>query len=536
MIRQIKSIILCFCHVALLPCLFAKVWVTPGKPEDIQVKASEYQKISFSWKKVDSAATIYRFERRSSIDDPYLWVADVPARKRHFTDEGEAFNPLLHDTLYEYQISVFNKNKDQSPFVHLQCRTIPAPEPPQNVVVSTQNSRRVRIVFDPSRSPEVKSYRIERATQDTLDKPALVGELHLKKIGREQLEWIDGKHASYPLMDSTDYYYRVSSVNQSDQAGTPSEWCMVRTMPPPAVIVTLRARSDQVRIVPLKWGMNLESDIKEYHIYRALDPAGPYELIGKTVGRENTAYIDGGKEPGDLKDDTEYFYKIKAVNDVGAQSAFSDMASARTRNVPPPVSGVTTVSGEPNRVTVRWHVSSDEKVTGYAIHRADGFHQEFKWLADVKGRDTTEFVDEGNRTALWKDRELVPGVEYRYKVFAFNAAKARSTDAEYVTGSPKSPPRAPSGLQSVATEAQMIEVIWYPNPEKDIREYWVEVSVHGSGRFKKFGVVPHSSENKLSVKEFHLPPGTKKDFRIKAIDQDGLESNWSEVLVAQVFA
>lgn len=73
--------------------------------------------------------------------------------------------------------------------------------------------------------------------------------------------------------------------------------------------------------VDLIWNASV-SAVVGYYIYRGSQSRGPYHLLNTTV-EQGTAYSDRAVQPG-----ATYYYVVTAVDSAGAESAYSDEASA----------------------------------------------------------------------------------------------------------------------------------------------------------------------------------------------------------------
>ncbi|MEI6149207.1 MAG: hypothetical protein WCS01_08950, partial [bacterium] len=67
---------------------------------------------------------------------------------------------------------------------------------------------------------------------------------------------------------------------------------------------------------------------------------------------------------------------------------------------------------------------------------------------------------------------------------------------------------------------------WKPNAENDISEYVVECSDDPTEDFRKLTTVVHAKDIELVAIQRALPSGVFRFYRVKAIDKDGLESDW----------
>jgi hypothetical protein len=88
---------------------------------------------------------------------------------------------------------------------------------------------------------------------------------------------------------------------------------------PPSAVLAERVDEDTVRLAWVPPAEDGGAEVEAYHVYRADDPTGPFELVNTT---ENTTFDDDGAaaEAG------PYFYTVSAENQHGE--------SARTAPVP----------------------------------------------------------------------------------------------------------------------------------------------------------------------------------------------------------
>ncbi len=83
----------------------------------------------------------------------------------------------------------------------------------------------------------------------------------------------------------------------------------------------------------LLWGRNMEEDLSHYELYRSEEDGFVPDDTTFVINVEPeeyrvSRYIDSG-----LKNDTEYFYRVRAVNTRGKKSVFSKQFCGRTREV-----------------------------------------------------------------------------------------------------------------------------------------------------------------------------------------------------------
>jgi hypothetical protein len=86
--------------------------------------------------------------------------------------------------------------------------------------------------------------------------------------------------------------------------------------------------------VLLNWTASISPNLMNYRVYRAITSGGPYDLV-TTLGLV-TSYVDSN-----VQNSQTYYYVTTAVDDTGAESAYSNEASAV---VPGSISQSATVS------------------------------------------------------------------------------------------------------------------------------------------------------------------------------------------------
>ncbi len=492
-----------------------------GQPDGVLVTDKGLREATVSWKEPADEVYRYRIERSESPDGPFVKLAEVSPRKKQYRDRGTDEVPLKDSTSYYYQIVALldREGPESIPSKVVKAVTAPPPSIPAGVKATAPSSRAVKVVWAPSPSEGVTLYRVERAS-------AMSGPF--EKVGVTRSPTLtDGGTAASTLKDSTRYYYRVITLNRVDAESQPSDPVEVLTLPPPAPVQKVMATGDEVRCVPLSWVPSPEPDVVRYDVYRARSAAGSFQKIGSVAGRMVVTYLDGGANPGDLEDEASYFYRIRAVNAVTAEGGDSVTVSATTRGIPAEVGSVTAAAGRPREVPVTWVASPDKAVVGYEVWRAEEGSEEWLQVGRVIGRHVTSYLDRGEikpkpGLGLLKDATV-----YLYKVIAFNQGNVRSSASSAASARTKSRPATPAGLLATTNSPLGIKLTWKANPEKDISDYVVEAADEADGSFRKLVTVVASKADGLSALEMALESGATRFYRVKALDKEGLESDWS---------
>jgi fibronectin type 3 domain-containing protein len=496
-----------------------------GQPQNVSVATNGLRSAELSWQGPEGKVHRYRVERSESPDGPFAWVADAPGDRSTYLDGQRPGARLKDSTVYYYRVStVFDKAGVMSePSPPVKTVTAPPPVPPASVTAAATGSRAVTVTWAASASEGIKHYRVQRTPEA---EPGA-----FEDVGTTGgTNHVDGGTAASVLKDSAKYRYRVIAVNQADAESAPSAAAAVETFPPPAPPRKLTGTLNEVRCVPLAWEPAPEEDVVQYDVYQARAAEGPFTKIGSTQGRTATQYTDGGGNPGNLEDEGTYYYRVRAVNGVTAESGDSETVRVTTRAVPPAMQEVVAVSGKPREIPVSWAVSPDRAVVGYEVWRADAEGDDWTQVARLGDRTATHCVDRGGQKDGSRLGFLKDGTEYQYKVIAFNSANVRSSASVPVKAKTKLIPVPPAGLEASTRMARLIRLTWQPNPEKDVNGYLIETSKKPDGSFRKLTSVQVSEGVTLAAEETELAPSVTKYYRVKALDREGLESEWSPVV------
>lgn len=489
----------------------------PETPSDLRASDMGLREVTLRWGKAAGADRI-RVERAVSADGVFSALATVDAADGTFTDRGAKGASLRDATPYYYRLVAIGPDGQESrPSAAMESLTAPPPGPPTNLQAVPHGSRAAQVTWTPSADEGIARYLVERAPAEAPDTFTLVGTV-------QGTVFHEGETATSPLKDDTAYLYRVAAVNRVGATGEFSTAVSMTTEPPPVPVAGLTAQSQQVRCVPLSWQPSAEQDVVEYEVWRADAAEGPFTRVGRVKGRSSCCFLDGGADPGALEDARTYFYRVIAVDAVTARSADGDTVSATTRPLPPMVQLLQATSGRPREIPLQWDLSPDEKVIGYVVERTESANGPFVQVADLPRRDQVAWTDRGgekraNRIGLLRD-----GTRYQYRVSAYNTARARSPFTDLVDATTKPVPATPVVAGVTTSEARRVIVAWPANPEPDIASYRIEWAREANGRYREAGTVEGSVS---SFTHTDQPDGEPRCYRLRAVDQDTLESAWS---------
>jgi chitodextrinase len=228
------------------------------------------------------------------------------------------------------------------------------------------------------------------------------------------------------LQPATTYEYRVSAFDDDGDEGDLSDAVQVTTDPPPGPSrpEDLTAVAAGPYRIDLTWSES-ESDIgiAFYRVFRDDEP------ISTTAG---ASFADTGLEP-----ETEYEYRVSAVDTQDRESERSKAASVTTdaEPAPPPPLDLNAVAAGPTQINLSWNppASSARPVEGYNVYR-DG--------EPIGFVVSTAFADTG----------LSPETEYRYTISSVDDRGIEGESSEEVSATTEAtsdvtPPAPPTGLR-----------------------------------------------------------------------------------------
>ena len=191
--------------------------------------------------------------------------------------------------------------------------------------------------------------------------------------------------------------------------------------------------------VTLTWDDPQDDSITGYVILRrdrAIHLVGTFVTITGDTGSADATYTDDTVEP-----DTQYVYRIKAINEHGEVSEESDWIRANTPAtpavpVPDKPTGLSAAVSH-DTVTLTWDNPQDDSITGYVILRRDR-------AIHLVGTFVTIAGDTGSTDTTYTDDTVEPDKEYVYRIKAINEHGEVSEESHWVRGFTPAAP-APAG-------------------------------------------------------------------------------------------
>ncbi|MBI5893363.1 MAG: hypothetical protein HZB79_06905 [Deltaproteobacteria bacterium] len=374
---------------------------TLKSPDGLKAIGGKIRQILLNWGDIPSDVVegyvIYR--TIDKIGD-YKSIARIKAANTYMDRDS------LSDMItYWYRISAYNKDGAITDFSEsVSATTRGAPPIPQGFSAKSREPRMVSMKWDSikSQDDEIKGYYIFRAAEEKGDYK------NIAKITDPDINsFVDNEQ---PLKDNTVYYYKITSFNSVGVHSVLSGPAAAVTKALPDTPKGLKATSGEVKKATLVWELNLEKDIKEYILFRAVSEGENFSKITSVRGKTN--YIDTN-----LKDGTKYIYTIQAVDEDNLYNVQSLPVTAVTKPVPVKPKGLKVSDANVKKI-LQWDANPEKDIKEYNVYKKGflGISQKMAAVTDtswsipddVKGKieifvtavDETGLESEGSESVI----------------------------------------------------------------------------------------------------------------------------------------
>jgi fibronectin type 3 domain-containing protein len=205
------------------------------------------------------------------------------------------------------------------------------------------------------------------------------------------------------------YRYRVRALNQIG-AGAYSN-VVDLTLTAPAAPTSLAASVTAPGQITLTWTDNSDSE-QSFLVERSIGDNLTFTQVA-TVGPNVQLHVDSSS----VAINTTYFYRVRAVNSIGA-SAYTNQASAVT-TVPSPVAALSSTILNSTSIQLNWDGAGTVGELGFRVYRCEGGS-----CADFALLDGSVPAD----AITYTDVAASYGITYRYQVRPYNVAGEPATN------------------------------------------------------------------------------------------------------------
>ncbi|MDE2795966.1 MAG: fibronectin type III domain-containing protein [Gemmatimonadota bacterium] len=380
--------------------------------------------------------------------------------------------------------------------------TLTAPSAPRNLEAEAGTER---ITLDWDRpdddgGSDITGYRIERS-EDGEDWEIIVSDT----------ESTSTRYRDYDIGPGMEYHYRVKAINEIGRGPWSNVARTTTDADVPAAPMNLMADPEGSHEIELDWDPPENdggSEITGYRIEYS-DDGQTWDDLERNTGSTSTSYEHRGITAG-----TRYYYRVRAINDVGASPPSNEAAATTDASVPDAPEGLAATAIDEGRIDLVWSPPSFDggsAVTGYRIEYSMGT---VNW--EVLTENTLSTATTYSHTGLDANTEVT------YRIAAINALgngaysnMATATTAATVAG-------APRGLNARAVGTDRID-LWWTEPLDDggseIEGYRISVSGQSGGFVV---LVNHTGTAATSYTHADLEPGDTWRYQVQAINDAGV--------------
>ena len=384
------------------------------------------------------------------------------------------------------------------------------------------------------------SWTGSRLDQDGGELTGLTAYIVLRSKGTSSalvaLDTIEASSTTYTdtaLQAATTYYYAISSIDGSGNLSPRSSTESATTQGIGAP--TNLGVTGDVKSITVSWTASDEEDLQGYNVYRSSRSDQDYTRLTGTEGTSyttgQTSYIDSNLGGGQI-----LFYRVSVVTVTGEseQSAF-DGATVQTDTRAP--AAPTFLDGEPisdnpEGLSLSWRAPSSDSdgstLTGvslYRIYRATASDGDYQQIAT-------------STTLSYDDSGLEQRTTYFYQVEALDDdgnISPRSSTAAVKTSGVDLPTnvRLVASTPSDGSQSPTVTVSWTKSAGAIVRYEVERTTVANSSVDSDYTAVVPNTIN-TTRDDDGVTRNTTYYYRVRAVDGDGRESDWTDPLQVKV--
>jgi parallel beta-helix repeat protein len=259
---------------------------------------------------------IMRSENTSGPYGPFKRIQNEPDTSNRYI-----VTSLADETLYHFAIVAYDgvpSNSSYSNIVTITTLDSTAPAEPVQLTAEALNNHEIMLEWRANNESDLAGYHI--FMNDTDNGPT--GNFHL-------IHTINGLETSYKvtgLVEQVLYIFRIKAFDEVPNNSSFSKFATATTPDKikPAAPKGLKINGITHNSISLSWDPNTDHDLEGYIVFRSLQATKNFYSIH--LGLINkTQYTDKN-----LAENTTYYYKLMALDDVNLESDFSEIASGKT--------------------------------------------------------------------------------------------------------------------------------------------------------------------------------------------------------------
>jgi len=414
-------------------------------------------------------------------------------------------NITASKTPYEgFAKPVMNTSKTVSIVLH---QDVTPPDPPTNLIFEMVQNNFINMSWSASSSFDVNGYNVyinDTGTSSTF---------HL----------LNSTNACYfnatDLNEETTYYFVIRAYDDVPlESNNLTGYNTTLDTTPPEPPTTLICDKTGGTFVNISWVASTNLDVNGYQIY--INDTGSSVDFHYLTDTTDCYFNHTG-----LPEETTYYFKVIAFDEVPLYSGFSNTAGTTTLDItnPAPATSVSCATIGGTFINLSWTASISTDVVGYDIYVNDtGSTVNFHYLAN-----TTNCYF--NHTGLYEE------ITYYYKIKAFDEVPLTSVFSNTIstTTLDVTAPVAPTGVVAKDPTGSTITIDWNSNPESDVQGYKVYINGSGTGQTGPYFMIADIGGTPTPPTQ-HTVVGLHQEIRyyffVTAYDEVPNESPWSVIV------
>ena len=322
----------------------------------------------------------------------------------------------------------------------------------------------------------------------------------------------------------------VDTLNNSS-AAMPQE-LFIADFTPPTAPKGLEYVMSPTGSVIIKWKKNPEPDVAGYHLYYANDSTHTFlQKSGKIIS--SPIVFDTLKVTNVTQRYT--YYRVKAFDFSGNESAFSEILAVKRKNYDPPrPCRIDSVWQDTKRVYMTWFPSSEEDVEKFYVYRR--VHgEEINSLINIMTKDSIK----NGRLFVVDSPEPNSKKRYYYHIETMNETGITSEPSNETSFLFKGETTLPLKIRMGAAYRSDDEQVYIGWDISGITREMLEAGLYIC-LYRKwndddiFRYVKSLDINEVSTVDSYMYPGDKAEYRIRVRCKDGRTSPYSNVVEAVV--
>lgn len=246
-------------------------------------------------------------------------------------------------------------------------------------------------------------------------------------------------------------------------------------------------------------------NVEGFYLYRKNSDSNDFNVVANIKDRYATHYVDMNLAP-----ERSYDYMMKTYDISNNASRQSEIITAQTQNLIQSVPFAQVIQGLPNRIKILWRPHPDLRVENYIIERSEVGGNDWKKIAEVKGRLNAEYID----------TKVDSGKSYKYRISVKTSSGVISMPSEIFNAKAKPKPYPVTGLRASSNEPKKIVLNWDANSNEDFSHYNVYAS---SSKLLPYKIIATPKTNTYT--DLINENGASKIYLVTAVDITNLESD-----------